>query len=122
MGCSVACVASLTNSSYKQAQKLFEKNHSATRGYYLDEVVRALAKKGFNYKSGKLTAKTKKYLAKNGSIIFIKRSKKFPAGHYLLRTSKGWMNSWQNYPKISPARAGFDRQLPGEVQYIIFQE
>lgn len=42
-------------------------------------------------------------------------------GHYILRTKKGWMNPWINYPSISPARAGFQKRLPGEVQWILFK-
>ena len=121
MGCGVACVASLIGISYEEAQKFFKENHSVTRGYYLKEILEALSRKNLNYKFRKITDKTKKFISKKGSIVFIKRSKKYLSGHYLLKTSKGWMNPWANYPKINPAQAGFNKRLPGEAQWIIYE-
>jgi len=81
-----------------------------------------LKKRHLDYKSSKVNDKTKKYLNKIGSIVFIKRSKKWPSGHYLLKTSKGWMNSWINYPKTNPTKSGFNKKLPGEAQWIIYKK
>jgi len=120
MGCGVACVASLLEISYKNSIKLFNEKHAPTKGYYLKELINALRKKGLNYKYSKVTDKTKKYLKTQGSIVFIKRSRNYPFGHYLLKTNKGWMNSWINYPKINPAKSGFNKKLPGESQWVLY--
>ncbi len=121
MGCGVACVASLIGTGYEKAMKLFNKRAASARGYYFKDIIPALKKSGLNYKGSKVNDKSEKYLKINGSIIFIKRSEKYPKGHYLLKTNKGWMNPWMNYPKINPARAGFQKKLPGKVQWILYK-
>ena len=76
---------------------------------------------GLEYVHKKVTSKTRKYLENEGSIVFIAPSKKYPRGHYLARTKKGWMNPWVNFPRIMPAKAGFNRKLPGKAQWVIFR-
>ncbi len=122
MGCGVACTASLLGKSYSTTLKLFNEKQASTRGYYLRDIVRALDKKEFNYTWSKVTNKTKKYLKIPGSIVFVKRSKIFLAGHYLLKVKEGWMNPWINYPKISPAKAGFQKNLPGKAQGVLYKK
>lgn len=121
MGCGVACVASLVGLSYKKAMRFFKnKKGASTRGYYCPEICYALKRSGKNYKWKKATKASKPLLQKQGVIVFIKRSKKYPEGHYLLRTANGWMDPWINYPNIKPAKAGIRRKLPGSADYIIF--
>ena len=119
MGCGIACTASLLGLNYKKTSNLFNKKYASTRGYYLKDIISALKKKGINYRGSKVNSKNKKYIDITGSVVFIKRSKKYPAGHYLLKTEKGWMNPWINYPKINPAKAGFMKNLPGKAQWIL---
>lgn len=119
-GCGVACVASLLGKSYKEALKLFNKKKVLERGCLCREIVRALKKADKCYSYGKATKHTKRYLRITGSIVFIRRSKKYPTGHYLLKTRKGWMNSWVNTPYLNPSKAEFQKKLPGEAQWIIF--
>lgn len=120
LGCSVACVASLLGINYQKALKLFGKSYNNKKGSYCDEITKVL-KKNLPYEYSKVNNKTKKYINKIGSIIFIKNSKKYPKGHYLLKTEKGFMNSWINSPKINPAEAGFIKKLPGKAEWIIYK-
>jgi len=121
MGCAVACVASLLGLSYKGALNLFvNKSYASTRGYYCKEISQALLKRGLNYGWKKVSLKTNYMLNRKGVIIFIARSKKYPAGHYLIRTQKGWMNPWINFPQIAPAKAGFQKRLPGKPQWVMY--
>lgn len=121
MGCAVACVASLCGISYKSALNLFmNKSYASTRGYYCKEISQALLKRGLNYGWKKVSPKTHYLLNKEGIILFVARSKKYPAGHFLLKTSKGWMNPWINYPQIATAKAGFQKGLPGKPQWIMY--
>ena len=122
MGCGVACVASLLGLSYSKTFKFFDKNKASTNGYYIKDIVLALNEKGLKYTGSKVNNKTRKYVNKNGSIIFIKRSKKYPAGHYLLKTSRGWMNPWINYPEIAPAKSGFNKKIPGDAQWVLYKK
>jgi hypothetical protein len=119
LGCGVACIASLLNINYKKAIKIFGKRYNKFKGTYCNDIKHILNKKGLNYQYGKATPKTKKYLEVSGTIVFIKRSKEYPVGHFLLKTQKGFMDPWINYPSINPAKAGFQRKLPGKPQWII---
>lgn len=123
MGCAVACSASLLNISYKKALLLFKNRKGATScGYSCKEISDALRKKGKRYAVVHLKKDNAYLLKKNGTIVFIQRSKRYPEGHYLLKTKKGWMNPWINFPNISPAKAGYSKKLPEKVQRILAQK
>ena len=121
MGCGIACVASATGKTYGQVLKIVDIRLASGRGYYCKELVDALAKFGMKYDYKKVTEKTKLLLLRKGTIVFIARSNNYPEGHYLLRTENRWMNPWINYPTISPAKAGFEKKLPGKAQWVLFQ-
>ncbi|MGA2130466.1 MAG: cysteine peptidase family C39 domain-containing protein [Candidatus Pacearchaeota archaeon] len=120
-GCGIACTASILNINYKKALKFFNKKYVSRRGYYCNEIVKALNKNGLNYQYVKVNNKTKKFLQKPGTIVFVERSKKYDIGHYVLKTNKGWMNPWVNYPNLNPVNAGFEKKLPGKAQWIIYK-
>lgn len=122
MGCAVACAASLFGVSYKKAVKLFGKNYNPKVGSFCNQIICVLRKAGLNYKYSRLTPKTKKFLNVEGTIVFIKPTKKFPFEHYLLKTKNGWMDSWINIPKMNPAKAGFQKNLPGKPQWLIYKK
>lgn len=121
MGCGLACVAFVIEQPYSSILKLTNEYKASVKGYYCRELISFLKKFGLNYEHKKFTEKTKKYLNKEGTIVFIKRSKKYPGGHYLVRSKNGWMNPWINYPNINPAKAGIAKKLPGQVQWILFK-
>jgi len=121
MGCGIACVAFALRKSYKTTKKLFDNpQYSQSRGYYCKELVEVLNKNGLNYSFKKFKEKYKSLLKKEGTIIFVKRSKKYPLGHYLIKTKRGWMNSRINFPNISPTKSGFQKKHPKEAQWIIY--
>lgn len=123
LGCAVACVASLLGTSYKKALKLFsEKSHAYRRGYYCIEICEAIRKGRMKYNFKKITPKTKGLLKKNKVIVFISPYRKVIAGHFLLKTSRGWMNSWINFPIITPAKAGFQKKIPGKARWVIYPD
>ncbi|MBS3093656.1 hypothetical protein J4456_03710 [Candidatus Pacearchaeota archaeon] len=120
MGCGIACAAVILNKSYDSTKKLFNKNHAISRGYYCGKIVKVLnrPKKEF-YKFAKVNDRNKKFLQENGTIIFTKGNK-YPLGYYLIKTRRGWMNPWINFPKLS-AESGFQKKLPGKAAWIIFR-
>jgi len=123
MGCGIACVAIVLNKSYQSTKKLFDnQKYASTRGYYCREIIKTLNKKREVYTFSKVNVKNKNLLKKEGIIVFIERSKKYPFGHYLTKTKKGWMNPWINFPNIAPAKSGFQKILPGKAQWIIYQK
>jgi hypothetical protein len=121
MGCGIACIACVSDSTYSGAIKFLNARYAFTRGYYCRDIVKALEKLGLRYAYGRSTAKNKRYLRRKGTIVFIERSSNYPNGHYLAKTGNGWMNSWINYPK-RPIKSGFNRRLPGKAQWILFEK
>ncbi|MEK6978717.1 MAG: hypothetical protein AABW86_00710 [Candidatus Micrarchaeota archaeon] len=120
MGCGLACVASVCGLSYARTKgTLFRNIGDIRRGFYCRELVRALARAGKAYRFHHVKKSARKKFA-IGSIVFICRSKNYPAGHYLLKTAKGWMDPWVNFPKMTKVRSAFRKKLPGEAQWVIF--
>lgn len=122
MGCGIACVACVSGVPYSDVFKVIPRYRASIRGYFCRELVHALALLGLEYIHRKVTPKTRGYLNNVGTIVFIAHSKKYPGGHYLVRTRKGWMNPWINFPSIVPAKAGFTKKLPEKAQWVIFQK
>jgi len=123
LGCGVACVAAITNTTYQRALSLFsDPSHAWIRGFYAVELVNALLKVGVHYQHATFHLATHgEVLQRAGTIIYISPSSRYPLGHYLVRGVCGWMNPWMNYPRIHPVRAGFEATLPGEPNYILWQ-
>ena len=119
MGCGVACVACAAGVSYSAALKVLPRKYASTRGFFCRELVHALARLGLEYSHRKVIAKTRKYLKIDRAIAFVAPSRRYPKGHYLVRTKRGWMNPWINFPSIS-VKAGFNTMLPGKAQWVIF--
>jgi len=86
MGCGVACVAFIVGKSYKTTKNNLLKNRQKAlkQGYLCKELVEALKRAGLTYTYHYLKH-TLKY--KDSTIVFIKRSKRYPRGHYLVKTS-----------------------------------
>ena len=122
-GCAVACVASVCGISYATALKLFaHPDYAGYRGYYCPEVVAALQKTGRRYAFRKVTDKDRALLRKEGCIVFVLSSTRYPLGHFLLKTRKGWMNPWVNIPAIGDVCAGICSRLPGKAQWVIYPQ
>ncbi|MDE1851691.1 MAG: hypothetical protein KGH69_03320 [Candidatus Micrarchaeota archaeon] len=117
-GCGVACVAFVCNRSYGYVKsRHFRGIGSPTKGYFCRDIVKALARSGRRY-AFKRARKGERFT--NGTIIFVKRSERYPAGHYLVKTSKGYMNPWSNFPEIRSPRSGFTARLPGVPSYAVY--
>ena len=120
MGCAVACAASLSNLSYKKMRRYFDdgKNKECTSGFYNRDIIKALSKIKITAKAFSIKKWSNKKI-KLGTIVFIRQPKVNPFGHYILKTKKGWMNPWINFPYINPAKAGFQKILPGQIKWVI---
>lgn len=121
-GCSIACVAFVTKNSYQDAKKFFtHPEYASTKGYYCGSIVHALKKLGLNYFFRKIKEENKNLIKKENSIVFIGRDKKYPEGHFLIKTKKGWMDPWINLPE-EPRKSGFRKKLPGNPTWIIYEK
>ncbi len=114
-GCGVACVAFICKTSYAEAKKKCTGGSGIT-GYYCGDLVKALKKFGKNYSYKKVKKRGKIPV---NSIVFIAKNAKYTNGHYVAKTSKGWMDPWINYPTLR-AKAGYRKKLPGKRAWILF--
>lgn len=122
-GCGVASAAFVMGKSYEQAIRFFDTKKINTLGFYCKDLVKALKDSGLNYEYKYLKPKLKNKIYQEGVIIFIKRSKDYPAGHYLARGEGYWMDPWINFKSdkdIKNARAGLRKRLPGTPIYALF--
>lgn len=121
LGCAVACVAFRLNISYKNSLVLFRyrKRKAKNTGFLCKEVMKALGKRGLNYKYSYIKDKIKNKIYQSGAIVFLRRSKKYPVGHYLCRVDNKWMDPWINFPD-SKIEAGFRKKLPEKPIYLIY--
>lgn len=123
MGCGIACVASALGISYQEARQLSDRPEgSYTTGYNCKDLVKALNKKGRNYTFKKFKVEHTTLMEKTGTIVFVKEGEDDLWGHYLLKTINGWMDCWINWPSITPAKAGYHKELIGNPQWIIYEE
>lgn len=118
MGCGVACTAFVLSISYKEALGLFPngKRKAKTVGFLCEDIVYTLRKHNPKYQYKYI--KIKKEIYKPGTIVFLRRSKKYLAGHYIARSNHKWMDPWINFPDTN-IKAGFRKRLPGKPIYVI---
>lgn len=126
-GCGIACVAFLVNKTYREVMHLIDPTFSkvSSVGYYCKELVQTLNELGYCYiyKYVKKHIKNKIYV--DGTIVFIRRSPRYPAGHYIIRYDGRWMDPWINFvtdKHIENARSGFRKRLPGKPIYALLQQ
>lgn len=124
-GCGIACYAFALNISYKKAVELLGPEQALSNRFWVKDLNKALNKAGLEYKSKHINDKLRKSIYENGTIVLIRRSKKYIAGHYLIRHEGLWMDPWINLPSdnnISNAESGFRKRLPGNPMYALFPE
>jgi len=121
MGCGAACVAYVTGSPYHVAVSILGITKAQTRGFHIKELVEGL--KYFGYSSHYSRIKVgERRIYHEGDIVFIRRYKRYPYGHYLVKISQGWMDPWINLPfdqDIMNAQSGLRKRLPGKAQYVV---
>lgn len=123
LGCAVACVAFVLQISYQEALILFSDGKRRVRedaNFYCPEIVQILNKAGLKYSWKKLPKNLLEKELNNLSIVFIKRSKQHPYGHFLCKYNDSWMDPWINLPDKN-IEAGFRKVLPGEPTYAIIK-
>lgn len=122
-GCGAACLAFVSGTSYEEVVKRSRKKKVDQGGYYCKELVNLSRKLGLYYRYKYLSPRVVRKIYQEGVIIYIKRSKRYPAGHYLVRYQGFWMDPWINFPsnqRIREAKSGFRQRLPGKPIYGIF--
>jgi hypothetical protein len=129
-GCGIATLANLLHMDYDKVKKDFEsKFYTIERGINIADMVRYLKTKDLDYKSKFFNQNKKyeynkaegdKYSKMENSITLIAKNKKYPVGHYLLRTKTGWIDPWFDFPSIDKVRAGIRKELPSNPWYVLY--
>lgn len=123
LGCAVACVAFVLKRPYSEVVELFDDGKRRVKNeanFYCPEIVRILNSSGLNYSWKKLSNNNLGLINKHYSIVFIKKSKSHPFGHFLTRYNDMWMDSWINLPEKN-IKAGYRDKLPGTPTYVIYR-
>lgn len=121
-GCGIACFAFALGISYKQATVLLGEAQARSNRFWVKDLVQALNGNGLRYERYYVKEHIKSRLDEEGTIVLIRRSKIYPAGHYLVRHQGLWMDPWINLTKdrnIQNAKSGFRKRLPGEAMYAL---
>ncbi len=121
--CGLACLSFLINQSYNNLVSKFGLKKAQTKGFYCREIVEYLSKEDYRAEYHYLNKKWRRRIYSEGTIVFVRRGKKYPFGHYLIRYQNQWMDPWINFlknKKIDNAVAGFRKRLPEKPIYGIF--
>lgn len=121
-GCGVACVAYVLHAKYESILPVLGTDKASNRGFYCLELVDALHRFSHQYTWNFVTTKIYDDIFEDGTIVYLKRSKQYPAGHYLARSKNGWMDPWINFNEdhdLTRAKSGFINKLPYRPSYII---
>jgi len=122
MGCGVACVAFLAGKTYQQAVNILGQDKARTVGFHLQELVDALSEFGLTYHFMHVKPKMKQSIYHEGTIVFIKRSTRYPYGHYIVRHNGQWADPWVNLVidrDHKNAKSGYRKILPGTAQWAV---
>ena len=124
-GCGIACFAFALQITYKQAETLLGAKQAASTRFWVKDLTAALSNAGKIYHAKYVKLRLRKDIYDEGTIVLIRRSKHYPAGHYLIRHGNQWMDPWINLPfnkDINKAQSGFRKRLPGSPMYALFPE
>ena len=122
-GCGIACFAFATRMTYQQATKYLGEMQANSERFWIKDLTNALNVYGKNYVSRHIKPHLKIKVNEEGTIVLIRRSKRYPSGHYLIRHNGHWMDPWINVllnSDIKSAKSGYRKRLPGRPMYALF--
>ena len=122
LGCAVACVAFIVQADYEQSLLLFKngRKKASAAGFICREIVTALNLAGLMFEYKYIKGKNRNRMYRANTIVFLRRSKRYPKGHFLVRSkNKKWMDPWINFPN-EEIEAGCRNRLPEKPIYAVF--
>ena len=120
-GCGIACFAFVSNINYKRAVDFLGSAQADSDRFFVKHFVAELNRFGGNYSAKHIKPGSTHYY-REGTIVLIRRSNRYPVGHYLARHNGQWMDPWVNllYTKdLSRSQSGFRKRLPGQAMYAL---
>lgn len=121
-GCGIACYAFVAGRTYKDAALVLGLAQAQSTRFWVKDLKDALNRAGLAYKSLYIKPRKRHMIYQEGAIVLIRRSERYPSGHYLVRHNNQWMDPWINLrfgAKIVHAQSGYRRRLPGSPMYAI---
>lgn len=121
-GCGIACFAFALEITYKQAARHLGETQANSKQFWIKDFTTALNSSGKDYVAKYMKPPMVRKIYKEGTIVLIRRSKRYPTGHYLIRHKGHWMDPWINLPtsnNIKHAKSGFRKRLPGKPMYAL---
>lgn len=120
LGCAVACTAFLLSINYQNSLKLFKSGEyrAKNKGFLCKDIIMVLKKAGLKYEYRYIGNKIRRKIYKPNTIVYVRKSKKYPHGHYLARFDNKWMDSWIDFPD-KYIKAGYRKRLPERPIYAI---
>lgn len=122
MGCGAACVAFVAEVSCREAVSVLGTEKAGKTGFTLREIAQALAVFGMKYEVHHADGSFREKARVPGTIVFVRRSPRYPFGHYLARSNNRWMDPWINLVtdgNLATARSDFRPRLPSSAQWLI---
>lgn len=121
-GCGIACYAFALGITYREAANQLGDAQAKSHRFWVKDFRVALNRAGLSYVSQHHKPNNTKQSYVEGAIVLIRRSKNYPAGHYLIRHGEYWMDPWINLPyskDILKAKSGYRKRLPGRPMYVL---
>lgn len=123
-GCGIACFAFVAGITYRQAEEFLGPEQAKSDRFILKHFRDELNRYGLSYISKHV--KTEQAVEpKEGMIVLLRRSKRFPVGHYLAYHEGKWMNPYINLGEdrnFQNPTSGFEDVLPGQIMYTLIPE
>ena len=123
LGCGVASVAYVLGVTYDNALEQFDIGKVKAVGCYCKDIIEVLEQNNKKCVYKYVGNQTQRIVYRQNTIVYIKKSKKYPRGHYLVRVKNGWHDSWINFTNeknVCAAKSGIRKRLPDRVIYAIF--
>ena len=120
-GCGIACFGFVCNISYKEAEEFLGPEQAKSNRFIIKHFRNELNRFGLHYASRHIRP-NQSIDPKEGTIVLLRRSTKFPVGHYLAFHNGKWMDpriNLQDDRMFNNPSSGFRDKLPGEVMYAL---
>lgn len=120
-GCGIACFAFVCDLSYKQAEEFLGFEQARSNRFIVKHLRDELNRFGLHYTSRHIKP-GQKVEPIEGMIVLLRRSLKYPVGHYLTFYQGKWMDPHINLQKdrvFNDPTSGFRDVLPGNIMYVL---
>ena len=120
-GCGIACFAFACGVNYRQAEEFLGSDQAQSNRFIVKDFIAQLNRFGLPYKARHIHSGARVVYGE-GMIVLIRRSRRYPVGHYLIRHKGKWMDPRINLTSqrdVRLAKSGYRSRLPGQPMYVL---